>query len=192
MKTNEFTPQESFKLINQVIKEAKNRFEQNGSAFILWGLLIPLSSFSQAYLIYNDYYSISWYPYLILPLAMIYTIYYYNKKAPSKHNHFKLISSRLWLFTGFNIMIVAFGFSTVLKHFLTPFILLLLGIATVVEGSFIRSKILLFCGIILNLSSYVAFFIPWKHHPLLMEIVSILALLLPGLLLRYIHKNQDV
>jgi hypothetical protein len=89
-------------------------------------------------------------------------------------------------------MIVAFGFSTVLKHFLTPFILLLLGIATVVEGSFIRSKILLFCGIILNLSSYVAFFIPWKHHPLLMGIVSILALLLPGLLLRYMHKNQDV
>jgi len=40
MKTKEFTPEHSFELINQVINQAKNRFEENGFAFILWGALI--------------------------------------------------------------------------------------------------------------------------------------------------------
>ena len=41
-----------------------------------------------------------------------------------------------------------------------------MGIATVVAGSFIRSSLLLYCGIMLNLSAYIAFFIPWKNQAL--------------------------
>jgi hypothetical protein len=37
MKTKEFTPEHSFELINQVINQAKNRFEENGFAFICMG-----------------------------------------------------------------------------------------------------------------------------------------------------------
>ena len=40
MKTKEFTPEESFVLIRQAIERAKNRFEENGFAFILWGTVI--------------------------------------------------------------------------------------------------------------------------------------------------------
>ena len=89
-------------------------------------------------------------------------------------------------------MLVAFGFSSALQDHLTPIILLLLGIATAVAGSFIRSRMLLFSGIVLNLSAYAAFFVPWKQHPLLMGMVSLVAFLLPGLLLHYKHKIQHV
>jgi hypothetical protein len=51
---------------------------------------------------------------------------------------------------------------------------------------------LLFSGIVLNLSAYAAFFVPWKQHPLLMGMVSLVAFLLPGLLLHYKHKRQHV
>ena len=192
MKTKEFTPEHSFELINQVINQAKNRFEENGFAFILWGALIAFCCFSQAYLLHIGLGKQSWYPYLIMPLASIYTIYYYAKKEAYKHNPLKLVSSRLWLFTGVNIMLVAFGFSSALQDHLTPIILLLLGIATAVAGSFIRSRMLLFSGIVLNLSTYAAFFVPWKQHPLLMGMVSLVAFLLPGLLLHYKHKRQHV
>ena len=88
-------------------------------------------------------------------------------------------------------MIIAFGFNGFLQSNLIPIILILWGIATSVAGSFIRSKLLLFSGIILNLSAYAAFFIPWKQHPLLMGIVSLIAVLISGILLYFKH-NQNV
>ena len=192
MKTNEFTPKESLELIDQVIQQAKNRFEENGFAFILWGTLIALCCFTQAYLIHIGMGAQRWYPYLIMPLASVFTIMYYAKKRDYERNALKRVSFRLWLFTGINIMIIAFGFSNQLQNHLTPIILLLLGIATAVAGSFIRSSLLLFCGIVLNLSAYAAFFIPWKQHPLLMGIVSLFAFLLPGILLYLKQKKHNV
>ena len=191
MKTKEFTAEESFALIDQVIQRAKNRFEENGFTFILWGGTIALCCFAQAYLMNTGREAQSWFPYLLLPLLSIYTIVYEVKKA-KKHNPLNQISSRLWLFTGINIIVVSFGFWNELQNHLTPIILLLLGIATAVAGSFIRSKMLLFCGVILNLGAYAAFFIPWKQHPILMGIVALVTFLLPGLLLHYKHKKKDV
>jgi hypothetical protein len=192
MKTTNFNPEESFKLIESVIQQAKNRFEENGAAFILWGIAVPLCCFGQAYLISIGKASISWYPYLILPLISIITIFFSAKKKNQTRNPLALISSRLWLFTGINILIIAFGFNSYLLSNLTPIILLLLGIATAVAGSFIRSSLLLYCGLILNASAYVAFFIPWKHQPLFMGIIALLTFLIPGILLRIKHQKRDV
>jgi len=71
MKTPDFTPEESLALIDAVIKEAKNRFEENGFAFILWGIVIALCCFAQGYLIHLGKGPQSWYPYLIMPLVGI-------------------------------------------------------------------------------------------------------------------------
>ena len=191
MKSKEFTPKESFELINQVINQAKSRFEENGFAFMLWGGAIALCCFGQSYLLHNGMGPQSWYPYLFLPLLSIYTMFYNSRKHSSQHNPLNRISSRLWIFTGFNILIIAFGFNGFLQSNLVPIILILWGIATSVTGSFIRSKLLLFSGVILNLSAYAAFFIPWKQHPLLTGFVSLIAFLVPGILLYFKHK-QDV
>lgn len=67
-----------------------------------------------------------------------------------------------------------------------------MGIATAVAGSFIRSSLLLYCGIMLNLSAYIAFFIPWKNQALFMGIIAILTFLIPGILLRIKHKKNNV
>ncbi|MDA9015538.1 hypothetical protein N9H69_02520 [Flavobacteriaceae bacterium] len=114
MKTNKFTPKESLELIDQVIQQAKNRFEENGFAFILWGSAVALCCFAQAYLLHIGRGPQSWYPYLLLPLLSIYTMVCYAKKNIKKYNPLNRISSRLTIFTGINIMIIAFGFSNVL------------------------------------------------------------------------------
>lgn len=192
MKTTNFSPDESFEIIESVIKQAKTRFEENGFAFILWGIIVPICWFSQAYLIAIGKGAISWYPYLIMPLVSMISIIYYVKKKNFKQNPLKLVSSRLWLFTGVNIMIIAFGFNSYLESNLTSIILLLMGIATAVAGSFIRSSLLLYCGIMLNLGAYIAFFIPWKNQALFMGIIAILTFLIPGILLRIKHKKNNV
>ena len=71
MKTTNFTPEESFQLIDSVIQKAKSRFEENGIPFILWGVIIALCSYAQAYMISINMSRESWYPYLIMPFVGI-------------------------------------------------------------------------------------------------------------------------
>jgi len=192
MKTSNLNPEKSIDLINQVIEEAKNRFEENGYAFILWGATVAICCFTQYYMISINMGNYSWYPYLIMPLLTVYTIFYYGKKERYKKNHLHLVSSRLWLFTGINIMVTGFAFAPYLKNYLSFVILLLLGVATAVAGSFIKSRILLICGLTLNLAAYLTFFVPWKEHPLLMGIASLVAFLIPGIYLHYNSRKKDV
>jgi hypothetical protein len=86
-------------------------------------------------------------------------------------------------------MLIAFGFNGYLQNNLVPIILVLMGIATLLSGSFIKSKVLFFSGLIINTSAFISFFLSWEQQPLLMGTVSILALLIPGILLRLNHKK---
>ncbi len=192
MKTNTFTPEKSFELIDQAIKDARNQFEKSGFAFILWGAAIALCCFAQFYLLQMERHQQSWYPYVLLPLLGIFAYLYYNKKKEKSHNLLSRISSTLWVVTGLNISIVAFGFNGYLESNLISIILILLGIATFIESSLIRSQLLFVSGILLNLGAYIAWFTPWKYQPLLMGILSLVALLIPGILLHLKEKNQDV
>ena len=193
MKTTPFTPEESIQLIDSIIKKAKNRFEENGFSFILWGIVIAICSFTQSYLIYLDKASISWYPYLIMPLvSALELIYSYKKKRGSEPNPFASFYRILWLIVGVNLMIIAFVFSPYLQENLVPLILLLLAIATLLSGSFIKSRILSFCGLILNCSAFLAFYIPWEDQSTFMGILAIIAFLIPGILMKLKSTKQNV
>ena len=52
MTKKEFTPEQQLKRIEEMVFEARIRFEDNGFAYILWGAVIAVASFSQAYLIH--------------------------------------------------------------------------------------------------------------------------------------------
>ncbi|MDA0985691.1 MAG: hypothetical protein O3C56_07780 [Bacteroidetes bacterium] len=89
-------------------------------------------------------------------------------------------------------MIIAFGFSPFLQENLVPLILLLLGIATLLSGSFIKSRILSFCGLILNCSAFVSFLIPWKDQSTFMGILAIVVFLIPGIVMKLKSTKQNV
>lgn len=57
----------------EAIKNAKNRYEENGWAYIFWGILISLASFSKFYLLRIGRPEISWYPYSVMPLGGVLT-----------------------------------------------------------------------------------------------------------------------
>ena len=54
-------------------------------------------------------------------------------------------------------MLLAFIFNGVLQENLVALILILIGVATLISGSIIRSKIVLFSGLALHLGGYWAF-----------------------------------
>ena len=89
-------------------------------------------------------------------------------------------------------MFLAFVFGSFVQENLVAMILILIGIATLISGSIIRSKIVLFSGLALHLSGYWAFFLPWEQQPILMGGLGLLAVLLPGIVLSIQHSKQHV
>jgi len=193
METNKLSPEKSFELITQVITQARNKFEENGFIYMFWGLLMAITSISQFVLLKNEYYDINWYPYLLMPIGSIYTGFYFSKrKGKSKQNLISKIISALWIVLTFNLLILGAVFGSYIKQNLTPIILILLAIGVIVSGTAVKSKLLLYSGILINISAFICFYLDWIYHPLLMSIVSILAFFIPGLLLMVKYKESKV
>ena len=193
METNKLSPEKSFELITQVITQARNKFEENGFIYMFWGLLMAITSISQFVLLKNEYYDINWYPYLLMPIGSIYTGFYFSKrKGKSKQNLISKIISALWIVLTFNLLILGAVFGSYIKQNLTPIILILLAIGVIVSGTAVKSKLLLYSGILINVSAFICFYLDWIYHPLLMSIVSILAFFIPGLLLMVKYKESKV
>ncbi len=191
MKTDKLSPEKSLELITQVITQARNKFEENGFIYMFWGALIAITSISQFVLLKNEYYNINWYPYLLMPIGAIYsTIYFSKKKRKNKQNLISKIVSALWIVLSVNMMILGFLFANNLKENLIPIILILLSIGTIVSGTSIKSKLLLYSGIIIGLSAFLGFYLEWVYLPLLMGIVAIIAILIPGIILMLQHKRK--
>lgn len=192
MESNKLSPEKSLELITQVIIQARNKFEHNGFIYMFWGVLTAITSISQFILLKNEYYTINWYPYLLMPIGFIYTATYFSKKK--NKNTQNLISktiSVLWVILAINVMILGFFFATNLKQNLIPIILILISVGTLVSGASIKSKLLLYSGIFIGVSAFLSFYLEWIYQPLLMGIISIIALLIPGIVLMTKHKAKE-
>ncbi len=192
MEKDKLSPEQSLELITQVIAQARNKFEENGFIYVFWGALIAIASISQFVLLKNGSYDINWYPYLLMPIGAIYTSIYFAKKKKKKNtrNLIGKIVSALWIVLSVNMMILGFLFANDLKENLIPIILMLLSIGIVVSGTSLKSKLLLYSGIFIGISALIGFTIDLIHQPLLMGIVSIMAILIPGIILMVQHKKE--
>jgi len=192
METEKLSVEKSFELIAQTISEARSKFEENGFIYVFWGILITIASFSQFFLLKYEYYEINYYPYFLMPLGGIFTGYYFYKKEKGKTNQISMIMGMAWVSISTNIMLLAFIYGQYLRENLTPIILLLLGIGIFISGGSIKSKLLIISGIVINISAFICFWLDWNYHPLLMGIASIVAVLIPGIILMMKSKKRHV
>ncbi len=192
MKTEKLSAEKSLELITDIITQARKKFEENGFIFIFWGLLIAIAAIGQFVLLKNEYYKINWYPYFLMPLGAIYSMYYFSKQGKKeKQNQISRIVSYAWIFLSINMLALGFIFGPLLKANLIPVILILLAVGTIVSGISIKSRLLLFSGILINLSAFVSFYLPLIYQPLSMGLIAIIAILIPGIILKIQYKKKQ-
>jgi len=191
MENQNFTPEKSFELITQVINDAKSKFEENGFIYAFWGVLNAVAAFGQFILLKNGYYAINYYPYFLMPLGAIYTAYYFYKKGRGRQNQIGKMLSFVWIVVVLNIFILGFLLPGILKQQLIPVILILIGIGIIVKAGAIKSRLILYSGIIINIAGLACFGLEWIYQPLLLGIVSVVALLIPGIILMVEHKKRQ-
>lgn len=194
MENKEFTPSESLVLIAGVILEAKSRFKDNGFSFIFLGLCCTIASLGQFILIRLEYYKINYYPYFIMPIAAAVTFFYYNKKRSGvkTKNVIGTLFSIISAIMGINLMVAGFFFWGKFGIALIPFILILFSIWSALTGVLIRNKIFLVSGLVINIIAYCSFFIDKGYQPLILSVVSLIGIVVPGLILNYSGKKDNV
>lgn len=189
------TPHESLLLISKTIQEVKNRFKESGHIYIMFGILLLITSLSQFILIQLKYYQINYYPYFLMPLAGIYTYFYYRNKYKKQELHMSVIGKilkTLGIVLGINFTLLGFIFSRELGSALFPIFFIFLALWIIITGISINFKPFVISGIIINAIGLFAFFIDSQFHPILMSGVSIVGLLIPGLILNKKHTEKNV
>lgn len=191
MQTEKLSAEKSLELITEVITQARKKFEENGFIFMFWGALIAIAAIGQFLLLKHEYYTVNWYPYFLMPLGAIYSLYYFSKKEKnSKHNQISMIVSYAWIFLSINMLVMGFLLGRILIENLIPVILVLLAVGTIISGVSVKSRLLVLSGVLINLSAIVGFYIPILYQPLLMGIVAIVAVFIPGLILMMQYKRK--
>ncbi|MDD3431114.1 MAG: hypothetical protein PHF38_03715 [Bacteroidales bacterium] len=195
MDKSSISPEESFQLIAKTIQETKKRFEDNGHLFIFSGLIMFVVCLSQFVLIQLELYSINWYPNFLYPLGAIYTFFYafnkYKKKKIPSNLIGNILASLGWML-GLNLMILGFFFSNKLGEAIAPVFLIFMAFFICISGVTVKYKPLIWGGILLNLIGLATFYFEWQYHPLIMAVGSVVALIIPGILLNNKRKRADV
>ena len=182
------TTQESLNIITEMINNAKGNARENSVYFLLWGTVIAVANLGMFTLIKLNYP----YPYivwLIIIPAWLFTMvtgYKQGKKARVT-SHFDRITAWLWFSFGICILtLIPFG--RMIDWQLSPVIMLISTVPTIVSGVIIKFRPLIIGGISFWLFGILCFLAPQPWQFVLSAIAVIVGYLIPGVMLR--SKNQ--
>ena len=91
-----------------------------------------------------------------------------------------------------NLMIMGFFFSSKLGEAIAPVFLILFALFIIVCGLSIKFKPLTIGGILVNLICLGSFFIDRDYHGFSMMLGAVVGLIIPGILLNYARRKENV
>ena len=193
----QFSPQESFAVIQQMIDTAKNQFSENGHLYLLWGWIVLLCSTSQFLLLTVFHYQYHYMVWMLTWVAFIYQMYYLirEKRREKVKTYTDRIIGFVWI--SFFILMVLFGglFGSVLGDsyykMISPGFLALYGMPTFLSGIILRFKPLVVVGISCWILSIISLYVPYDYQLLLVPAAMIVAWIIPGYLMRAKYKKVN-
>jgi len=195
MKNSTLTPEQSLLLITKTIEDTKERFKENGHILVFWGVLILIVIGSQFILSLLELYKFTMYPVYLYPLVGgVYMIYIWIKEK--KKNMPKTIIGNIlgnigWII-GMNLLIMGFFCSGQLGEAMAPVFIILLALMSIVAGLSINFKPLTIGGILVNLIGLGSFFLDRDYHGFSMMLGAVVGLIIPGVLLNYARRKENV
>lgn len=192
MEERAITPTESLQIIERMLTETRNRFYNNGFAFLFWGVLIIvicMVSFT-AHLLGND--GRDGYIWAIgIGLGLLVTAVYYGSIAPRtrKFSRLDAINGKVWIAYAISYFVLMF-LCAHLHLFAPPFIYLLLGMGMFITAGIYKYWSLYAGAAIFWAGAIVSVLIPENVYQLLLTcILMFLGYLLPGYLLWKVAKR---
>jgi len=184
--------EESFLIIRKMIENEKVRINENGFVYLFWGWLVIFCSLMEYVLIFSSvrHHYYIWFAMILGGIFM--GFYFRNKRGGLQMPLTGKVLSTIWIVVGLNIISVAFIFQHIFGSLLLFFILAMIGIGTIISGSLIRFRWLIYGGLICNVLAFVTILVPPIYWGVISVIAVIFADLIPGYMLRAKYRNQNV
>jgi hypothetical protein len=185
MQAENFSEQDSLKLINEMIGKAKKSYVTKGIASIVWGIMIvfcSMVSWSEAHYKYNIAFDI----WLILMIAIMPQVYFTIKERRAKKfvGYDEISTGYVWTAFGISIFITSLYFSNHSQAGQgSTIVMMLYAVPTFITGGISKFKPMIIGGIICWIASIVSVFTNTENDLLLMAACGFFAWIVPGIIL---------
>ena len=192
MESQNFSPQESLQLIQNMIEKTRADMGDNTGQFLLWGWLTFIACTAQFILLKAGYenHSLVW---LIMFPGVIISIYM-GIKDSKKHKATTYIGESmkfLWTGMGISFFVLAMILSSFgWKDNVFPFFMLLYGLGTFVSGKFLQFKPLVWGGLGAWTLAIVSVYFSYEYQILFGAGAILVSYLIPAYMLRS-KKNHS-
>jgi hypothetical protein len=192
METENFSPQESLRLIQSMLDKTKQDMGNNSAHFLLWGWVTFVACIGQYILknvVHTEKHSLVW---LIIFPAIIISIWMGFREQRIQKSHTYIGDSMKYLWMGMGISFFVLG--TILGKMgwesnVFPFFMLLYGLGTFVSGQFLRFKPLIIGGVMAWLLAIVSGYFSYDYQILFGAGAILVSYIIPAYMLRSIRKN---
>lgn len=186
MEEKVITPQESLQILDRMLSDTRNRFYNNGFAFLFWGILVILTCLVSYVLHRSGVNGMDGYIWVTATvLGIIVTIIYYANISTKKHSRTKLdgISGQLWIGYGISYLVLMY-LCAHYSIFAPPFIYCLLGMGMFVNGGIYKFWALYAGAIVFWLGAIISTLLKDDINQLLISMaIMFIGYLIPGYLL---------
>jgi hypothetical protein len=185
MEEKQLTGEESFKLINRMIYEAKGYFYESGLGGIIYGISIFICCVL-AWLFETRIISLPFHPlFLLTPVFFIQAWVQYKEEKKKKAKTFT-DEAIDYVWTGYFLSVFAALCGNFINagYIIITIVLLLTAFASFVTGMITKFRYHIICGLVCMLIAIVSFFVQNAAIYLLMAVTALIVWLVPGLILR--------
>ncbi|HRH70294.1 MAG: hypothetical protein JNL43_13970 [Flavobacteriales bacterium] len=185
MDTN-LSPEQSLKLIESMIGQAKKSFHRISFYFLLWGILLTLAMVAQLVTARSAPGAEGWGWILASILGGIGSAVYGAREGRREQAETLADRVMMWLWMAFVITLFATGVGAGVAGYSTPVgsIIILTGLPTFTTGQLIRFKPLIFGGVLFWVLGVISFFV----EPFIMGMLHIVSMvfgyIIPGIMLK--------
>ncbi len=190
----DMTETESMQLITSMINKAKNRFNETGFLYLLWGwvvLFCCIVQFVAEYFFKNQNAYYVWY---ITWIVLVYQIFFLRKKRKARRvrTYTDDINKYVWIVFGICSILLVFILIQLKKYdAINPVILVMYGMPTFLSGIILKFKPLVIGAICCWIFAAISPFINFEFQVLLIAGSIIAGWIIPGYLLKAKFKKEN-
>jgi hypothetical protein len=194
MTEENFSPQESIRLIQSMIAKTKQDISDKSIYFLVWGWITFIGCTGQFVLkhVYNyeKHYQVWW----LIVVGIVFSIFYSNKEKQTGKVKSYVGDSIKYLWMGMGI--AYFVLSMILSKYgfdkiVFPFYIMFYGLGTFVSGSIIQFRPLVIGGIIASALAIGSTYADYDYQMLFGAAAILISYIIPAYMLRHRNKHSN-
>lgn len=182
---------QNLELIAQMIKTARNEYQDDSDIYLIWGWAVSLACIAQYLLLRmgKDGSGIVWLVALPAAFVMQAIVYFTKKRKEKVKTHNDKIIGYVWIAVGICIGIVLSSAGK-LQESTSPILIMLYGVGTFVSGGIMRFRPMILGALCCWVISFISFWVNVENQLLLLPLSLMLSYIIPGHLLKnHLRKN---